>query len=302
MASPFEIVDAKRSRRPLKMEFQGVTGGGKTYSALRLAFLLKRLGIGQRIVLCDSENNSGHLYQGIVEDGESWEYKVCPIPEAKRNPLGYLECYNHVVGQGYDIVIVDSTTHMWKGALAKVDQLGAANKGDKFGSGWKHVSPELERLLNTMLDDRAHLIATSRVKTEWEITTNPDTGKKKYQKLGTKADQRDGIEYEFDCVCRFDDENGCVVEKVRGCTAMHKAYTVKPGPDFWEPLLNWWQSGAELPPLAQRWEAKLRQATTLPELQTAWGSIYTGKEQVTAEEFAFLEVLKNERKVVLSPK
>jgi hypothetical protein len=297
----FEMRKAKRSKRPLKFEFQGVTGSGKTYSALRLAHYLRRIGVCKKFALGDSENNSGDLYQGIQIDGETWDYDLFQIPPEKQNPLGYIDAYEYAIAQGCDLVIMDSTTHMWKGALKRVDEIGAANRGDKFGAGWKTVSPEMERLIRTITDDRAHIITTSRVKTEWEVGVK-ENGKKSIQKLGTKADQRDGVEYEFDCVVRFDEDNLAVIEKVRGCPQMHKAHCQKPGPEFWEPLVKWWQSGAEVLTLFQRLEERLRLADTLAELQEAWGKVNAAKDKLAAEEFRQLEELKNKKKEELTPK
>ena len=71
----------------------GVSGSGKTFSALRLAFAMRRAGIGKKIVVADSENESAGLYEGMSMDGERWEYDVCPMPSEKQNPAGYTEAY-----------------------------------------------------------------------------------------------------------------------------------------------------------------------------------------------------------------
>src|SRR5207253_3160857 len=98
MTSPFQTRKAVRTRRPLKINFEGLSGSGKTFSALRLAFALRRAGIGKRIAVADSENESASLYAGVAIDGETWEYEVCPIPPAQQNPAGYADCYEYLVG------------------------------------------------------------------------------------------------------------------------------------------------------------------------------------------------------------
>lgn len=269
----FEVKKAKRQRRPLKISFEGLSGGGKTFSALRLAFLMRRLGIGKRIVLLDSENESGGLYDGVVMDGEKWEYETATVPPEKQNPAGYTEAYEYVTGEGYDIVIIDSMTHAWKGALARVDQIAARNRNDKFGSGWRVVTPEQEKMLRTITDPRAHLLTTTRVKGEYEITSD-DGGKKHIKKMGMKADQRDGHEYEYDCVLRMDPEDhSAKVEKVRGCMAMDGAFAVCPGPDFWKPLLDWWMSADAVMTPEDVARQRYKNAASLPELAAVWGSL-----------------------------
>lgn len=239
----FEVKKAKRSRRPLKINLEGLSGSGKTYTALRLAFAMRRAGIGKRIVVADSENESAGLYDGIKIDGEKWEYEVCPVPAEKQNPLGYSECYEYLVTQRFDIIIMDSMTHAWKGALQKVDEVTARSRSkNTFGEGWKTVTPEQEKMLRTLTDTRAHLIATTRVKGDYEMVQGSN-GKMQPKKMGMKADQRDGLEYEFDVVVRLDpEEHAAHVEKVRGCTALDGKVGKCPGPEFWKPLFDWWLS------------------------------------------------------------
>lgn len=266
----FEVKKAKRQRRPLKIGLEGLSGSGKTFTALRLAFAMRRAGIGKRIVIADSENESAELYDGIEADGERWEYEVCPIPPEKQNPVGYMEAYEYLVGQGFDIIIVDSMTHAWKGALSRVDEIAQRNKGDKFGAGWRAVSPEQEKMMRVMTDPRAHLITTTRVKGEYERVEGA-SGKDKVKKVGMKADQRDGLEYEYDCVVRLDpEEHLAVVDKVRGCTLMDGKAGKCPGPDFWQPLFDWWLSAESAEDAAR---AMFKAAKTLDELGTAWKAL-----------------------------
>ena len=269
----FKVKKARRQRRPLKIGLEGLSGSGKTFTALRLAFAMRRAGIGKRVVVADSENESAGLYDGISIDGETWVDDTCDIPAEKQNPAGYTEAYEYLVGVGYDLVIVDSMTHAWKGALNRVDEIAARNKGDKFGAGWRAVTPEQERMMRVLTDPRAHLITTTRVKGEYERVGGGD-GREKIKKVGMKADQRDGLEYEYDCVVRLDpEEHLAVVEKVRGCTAMDGRTGKSPGPDFWKPLFDWWLSAD--PVLTPEDDARRRfaEAAALAELGEVWTAL-----------------------------
>lgn len=270
----FEVKKAKRQRRPLKISIEGLSGSGKTFSALRLAFALKRAGIGKRIVVADSENESAGLYDGVTIDGEKWEYDVCAIPHESQNPAGYTACYEHLVGAGFDLVVIDSLSHAWHGAMEKVDNYARANRGDKLG-GWAQVTPEQRRMLTTLTDGRAHCIVTMRVKSEYERVD--DSGKTKIKKVGMKTDQRENTEYEFDAVIRMDVENHAArVEKARGCTAMDGKTGDHIGPTFWKPLIDWWLSAPEAEPVAspvEQHRAQLKAAKTLPELVAAWQAV-----------------------------
>ncbi|VTS03629.1 Uncharacterized protein OS=Acinetobacter calcoaceticus DSM 30006 = CIP 81.8 GN=F936_02127 PE=4 SV=1 [Gemmata massiliana] len=300
--SVFEVRKAKRQRRPLKIALEGLSGSGKTFTALRLAFALRRFGIGSRIVVADSENESAGLYDGVQMDGEKWEYEVCPIPHGKQNPGGYAECYEYLVKAGFDLIIFDSLSHAWHGAMEQVDNFAQRNKGDKFG-GWAKVTPDQRKMLTALTDPRAHMIATMRVKSEYERID--DGGKSKIKKVGMKTDQRENTEYEFDCVVRLEPEGHAAhVEKVRGCTAMDGALGECPGPEFWQPLITWWLSAEAVPvppppppPAPSPAEVAaiklLDGATTLEQLASAWKTLPVPIQEK-------LESHKNARKAALS--
>jgi hypothetical protein len=241
-----QVKKAERQRRPLKINLEGLSGSGKTFTALRMAFAMRKAGIGKRIVVADSENESAGLYAGTQIDGELWEYETAAIPGEMQNPDGYTNVYEFLVGQGFDIIIMDSLTHAWHGAMEQVDALAQQNKGDKF-RGWATVTPAQRKMLATLTDHRAHLISTMRVKSEYE-RVDGGNGRAKITKVGMKTDQREGAEYEFDVVVRLDGEHNAHVEKVRGCTAFDGKVGKCPGPDFWRPLFDWWLSAKDAPP------------------------------------------------------
>lgn len=299
----FEVKKAKRQRRPMKISLEGVSGAGKTFTALRLAFAMKRAGVGKRIVVADSENESAGLYDGTQIDGERWEYDVCPIPAPAQNPAGYAQLYEYLVGQGFDIILIDSMTHAWHGAMEQVDKIAGNSRGDKF-QAWAKVTPDQRRMLAVLTDPRAHLIATMRVKSEYERVTDERTGKEKIKKVGTRTDQREGSEYEFDAVIRLEQGHDAWVEKVRGCTAMDGRTANCPGPDFWKPLFDWWLSAEPVSPVQAFDDA--RAALKKPfasdaDLFAVWKPIYQRKSQFTADQFAALERLKDEAKFALQP-
>lgn len=314
----FQAKKAKRQRRPLKVSMEGLAGGGKTYTALRLAFDMIRRGIGKRVIVLDSENESASLYAGVTEDGTVWDYDVADIPAAKRNPGGYAEAYEWAVGAGYDIVIVDSLSHAWHGALQDVDKYAASHRGDKLG-GWAALSPQQQRMIQTLTDPRAHCICTMRVKSDFQ--DQDVNGKTRKVKVGMKADQRDNTEYEYDIVLRFEAGNETYVEKVRGCSAMNGRSATRPGPKFWAPLLDWWLAADDAPTTAAApatapattgdarpdprkadydraaTDLKAAAAKSCDSLHAVWVQVYkAGKVTFGENLFAALETLKDELK------
>jgi len=269
----FEAKKARRSRRPLKISMEGLSGQGKTYTALRMAFDMRRHGIGARIVVLDSENESAGLYAGVTQDGETWDYDTVDVPHDKRHPEGYTAAYRWAVSRGYDIIIVDSLSHAWHGAQRAVDQFARQHKGDKMG-GWASVTPQQQEMIQTLTDPRAHCISTMRVKSDFQ--DQEVNGKVRKVKVGLKADQKDNTEYEYDLVLKFEAGNEVYVEKVRGCSEMNGRSARCPGPDFWAPLFRWWLSAepvaAPVSPEEQH-RQRLAAARTLTDLQAAWGAV-----------------------------
>ena len=154
--------------------------------------------------------------------------------------------------------------------MEQVDKFAQANRGDKFG-GWAKVTPDQRLMLTTLTDPRAHLIATMRVKSEYERVER-EGGRAQIKKVGMKVDQRDGSEYEFDCVVRLDAAHEAHVEKVRGCSAMDNKTGTRPGPDFWAPLFAWWLSAEAVESPEDAARKAYRKAKTLDELKVAFTS------------------------------
>lgn len=297
----FEVKKAKRQRRPLKVSMEGLSGQGKTYTALRLAFDMKRHGIGSKIVILDSENESAGLYAGTVEDGERWDYDTVDMPHAKRNPGGYTEAYEYLVNAGYDIIIIDSLSHAWHGAMEQVDAHARQNRNDKFGA-WANVTPQQRRMIETLTDGRAHCISTMRVKADFQ--DQEINGRTKKVKVGLKADQREGTEYEYDLVLRFEAGNECIVEKVRGCSAMNGKAAVRPGPAFWKPLFDWWLSAEAGPALIDKMIADMKECDTLDGLKLGFAALCTAWKggMVTEAEYQRGVKVKDDCKAKLAAK
>lgn len=106
-----EIKKAVRSIAKLRLGLTGPSGSGKTYGALLIAKgIASRLKDGKgRIALIDSERGSASLYSDIVDFDTI-------ILDPPYSPERYIEAMEMVEKAGYDICVVDSTTHEWNGS------------------------------------------------------------------------------------------------------------------------------------------------------------------------------------------
>lgn len=183
------IRKARRSATKLRLLLTGPSGSGKTYGGLLVA---KGLGC-QNIIVIDTEQGSSDLYDSLVP------FQVIDLAPPF-TPERYIEAIDAAEQAGADAIIVDSISHEWNGkggCLELVDTLARANFRGNTWSAYSEVTPRHRAFIDRMLRSSAHVIATSRSKTE---TAQVDEGgKKKVVKLGMKAETRDGVEYEFTC-------------------------------------------------------------------------------------------------------
>lgn len=184
-----QIRKARRSATKLRLLLTGPSGSGKTFGGLLVA---KGLGC-QNIIVIDTEQGSSDLYDSLVP------FQVIDLAPPF-TPEAYIEAIDAAEQAGADAIIVDSISHEWNGkggCLELVDQLARAHFRGNTWSAYSEVTPRHRAFIDRMLRSSAHVIATSRSKTE---TAQVDEGgKKKVVKLGMKAETRDGVEYEFTC-------------------------------------------------------------------------------------------------------
>jgi nucleoside-triphosphatase THEP1 len=195
-----QIRKAQRKKARIKMAIQGPSGSGKTYSSLLLAQGLS--GDLSKVCVIDTENNSADLYAHLGE------YNVINL-QAPYTPEKYIQAVELAEEAQMEIIIIDSLSHGWEYLLEYHSNL----TGNSF-SNWGKVTPRQRSLVTKILSSDAHVIATMRVKQDYVLTEN-QKGKLEPQKVGLKAIQRDGVDYEFTLVFELDNSNFASVSKDR---------------------------------------------------------------------------------------
>lgn len=187
----FVVKEAKREKIFPKIALMAPSGGGKTYGGLRLATgmaeeIKKTTGRDAKILLANTEGKRGYYY------ADEFKYDIVDI-EPPHNPEKYVELIEFAVEQGYDILIIDSSSHEWegKGGCLELHQ----QAGGTYQS-WGRVTPRHNKFIAAIADSPITIIATMRGKDQYEMTKD-EKGKTNVQKLGIGAKQRDGFEYEF---------------------------------------------------------------------------------------------------------
>ena len=199
----FQVKKAVREKIYVKIALMAPSGGGKTYGGLRLATGMAEeikaiTGKEAKILLANTEQKRGYYY------ANEFNYDIVDI-DAPHNPEKYVELIEFAVSEGYDILMIDSTSHEWegKGGCLELQQ----QAGGTYQS-WAKVTPRHNKFINAIADSPIHIIATMRGKDQYEISKD-DKGKTSVQKLGVGAKQRDGFEYEFSCTFLIDQKTNC---------------------------------------------------------------------------------------------
>ncbi|MEZ7502327.1 ATP-binding protein [Psychrobacter sp. Arc29] len=192
---------AERKKAKLRLALTGISGCGKTYSALRIA-----TGMGGSIAVIDTEHDSSSLY--------ATEFEFSSSNLDNHSPESYIKAIDDAEKEGFDIVIIDSLSHVWTYCKNEVDVVAAKSFKGNSWAAWSRVTPRYDALIQRMIQSSIHVIVTMRAKTE--TAQIEENGRKKVIKLGMKTEMRDGIEYEFTTVIDIDHStNGAAVSKDR---------------------------------------------------------------------------------------
>lgn len=191
----WQLQPAARENVKLMVGITGPSGSGKTLSALKLARGIA--GSWDAVALADTENRSSLHYAGDMTG--SWKFIEFPCDiSGGYSPKNYCDLIEHVEKNHPEIkvLVIDSISHEWEGeggCLELVDKIG------KGGSGWRKVTPLHQGFIDTMRHSRMDIVATMRSKQDYVFEQN-EKGRTTPKKVGMRAVQREGIEYEFGLV------------------------------------------------------------------------------------------------------
>jgi hypothetical protein len=186
MNNIIQLRPAERKQAKVRIGLMGVSGSGKTYSALLLAKGL--CGDWSKIALIDSESGRGDLYSDLGK------YNIITLTDPF-TPERYIEAIHACEAAGMEVIIIDSTSHEWegKGGCLESNEIlaGAKYKGNTWAA-WSETTPRHQKFLEAIIASPCHVISTLRSKADTIQTED-----KKIKKVGLKEIQREGFEYEM---------------------------------------------------------------------------------------------------------
>ncbi len=230
-----------RKKAKLRLALTGVSGAGKTLSALYIAFGMT--GNWDKIALIDTEHERARFYADRTDLGTGCFFYAPFTPPY--SPERYKEfVYEAAETVGPDgVVIVDSLSHAWnnEGGVLDIKDRIAGQQGKNSYTAWNEAGKYQNDLINTILAVDCHTIVTMRSKMEYAMQEN-ERGKMTPVKVGLAPVQRDDTEYEFDIV--LDIARDHIATASKDTTFLDKFGQVIT-PELGKQLADWLNTGAE---------------------------------------------------------
>lgn len=249
---------AERRKAKIRLGLSSVSGGGKTYTSLLIAFGL--CGDWSRVAVIDTENNSADLYSHLGP------FNTVSL-EQPYSPERYVEAIKMCENAGMEVIIVDSITHEWEGVggcLDIADKITQASTSKNSYTAWAKVTPRHQAFVSTMLLSKCHIIATVRRKQDYEMTKGSD-GKVKIEKSGLKEVTRDGWEYELTVNLNLDTAHNATASKDRTGLFMDKPEFI-PTIETGAMIRKWCEDGVDPVLEVQEYISRLEKCNSVDEL------------------------------------
>ena len=235
----FEKVARKKAK--LRLALTGVSGAGKTLSALYIAYGIT--GDWSKIALIDTEHERARFYADRSDLGTG-EFLYAPFdpPYSPQRYKQFVEEGAKTVGSD-GVVIIDSFTHAWnnEGGVLDIKDKIAEQPNKNSYTAWNEAGREQNSLVNTILAVDCHTIVTMRSKMNYVMQEN-ERGKMQPVKIGLSPIQREDTEYEFDIV--LDIARTHIATASKDTTFLDKFGQVIT-PDLGKQLKEWLDNGVE---------------------------------------------------------
>lgn len=158
------IRKATRNAARLVFGFAGLSGGGKTRTALEFAYGLAGYDLS-KVGMIDAENKRGSLYADIFENHPTHptrdQFLIGDL-EPPFSPERYILAIKEFAAAGVEVLVIDSATHEWEGT-GGVEEIATTNKlggRDNWGLGKR----EHKRFMNACLQSDMHIIMCFRAR------------------------------------------------------------------------------------------------------------------------------------------
>lgn len=249
------IKKARRAQVFVKIGMMGISGSGKTLSALLMGYglvhaahpELSEAQVWEKILVIDTENSSASLYAGLtVGSTKVGEFLTIDI-EAPFTVEKYIDAINAAEQNGVEFLIIDSMSHAWQsegGLLDKQNAVARRMNGQSY-QAWREITPLYNQLIDRILQCHMHVVSTYRGKKEYALEDGSN-GKKQVTAKGVGAQFREGADYESTVYFEISQDHMAFASKDR--THLFDGQYFLITPETGRQLYLWLASADQTPP------------------------------------------------------
>lgn len=283
------IRKAKREGARLVIGLAGISGSGKTRTALELAYGMANFD-SSKIGFLDTENRRGSLYADCLKNdkGEVQEFFIGDL-EPPFSPERYAEAIRQFAEFGVEVLVIDSTSHEYEGIGGVLEMReplpGQKGKRDNFAKA------EHKKFMNTMLQSNMHVICCTRAREK--VILEKDGGKTVYIPQGIQPICEKNFMFEMTAsVMMYDGgkqrqvlKSGDGLEEIFGTAGewVNGYLTAQHG----KKIRDWVDGARQLDPAVEKWRNSLRNVTERGEAYTleCWEKTPAKYQKALGDEF-----------------
>lgn len=260
------IRKAEREGARLVIGLAGISGSGKTLSALMLAYGLAN-GDGTKVGFLDTENRRGSLYASDdTYDKIQASLGMESRPDAfwigdlepPFSPQRYIDAMREFEKAGVEVLVIDSMSHEWEGTGGCEEIATLANPAKPQ---WNRAKAEHKRFMNALLQSNMHVICCIRAREKVKLIKV--NGKTEYEPQGIMPVTEKNVMFEMTASLMMWDSGSAqqvmkCPEELRGIIGRESGYiSAQDG----LALRQWVQGGNKLDPKVEAYRNKLRGVT-----------------------------------------
>lgn len=275
-----EFHKAVRKASPMLLGVSGVSGSGKTLTALLLAAGIA--GPNGKVGMVDTENGRGVMYadDSLVMAALPGGYDIIQL-DPLYSPERYVEAIEAAEKAGINVLVIDSTTHEWEG-LGGCAEIAEKNKLRGMPN-WAMAKREHKRFMNRCLSSKMHIIFCLRAREQTKIVKID--GKETFVPQGIQAICEKNTTFEllihFEIDQKTHEANAAKVPRaLAGLFPTPRLLTKEDGAQ----IQKWNSTGKALAPDEQiRKRATAAAEEGMKAYQTFWGGITPAERKLLAE-------------------
>lgn len=205
MANILNIRKAQREAARLVIGLAGISGSGKTRTAIEFGYGLAGYD-ANKLGFIDTENKRGSLYSDVLRnhsthptDDAFWIGDL----EPPFSPGRYSQAIKEFEQAGVEVLVIDSVTHEWEGDGGAQD-IAEKNKSPTGKLAWNKAKQEHKRFMNALLQSNMHIIVCLRAREK--VKEERIDGKLQVVQLGIQPIQEKNFIFEMTASLMMFDE------------------------------------------------------------------------------------------------